>query len=402
MALLSINKIQKVMIYPLLMVITHILDKVLIDLINSYVSSKMRNYDDMSSYKYIEFIHKLFITYIMFFSESLAIVLYFIQRKRTFGASRQKMEMIPGKFKDKFIVFLLITLVFAVDCISTFVQIYLSDSVLSFFDMILRGITLFLATLLSMKILHYKYYRHHWFGFLILLIGLIIFTTNTVYFNYKTISSKSIWYIIIVNICISYIWSACQEVNEKYIMDVKYVSPFAVVGLEGIGGLVSMTIIYPILAVFNKEFGFDRLSNYMKFIFCKNPCIWIYYIILIISISAFNTYKVLTIHHFYPTYNGLSDVLGDFIYWIVFYILDKYFKIQISNTDKIKSSFFINIISYLIMTLGIIIYLEIVQINCFGLNTNTREQIKRRTSIDIYQNIFELPLDDEDENIIIE
>ena len=167
MALLSINKIQKVMIYPLLMVITHILDKVLIDLINSYVSSKMRNYDDMSSYKYIEFIHKLFITYIMFFSESLAIVLYFIQRKRTFGASRQKMEMIPGKFKDKFIVFLLITLVFAVDCISTFVQIYLSDSVLSFFDMILRGVTLFLATLLSMKILHYKYYRHHWFGFLI-------------------------------------------------------------------------------------------------------------------------------------------------------------------------------------------------------------------------------------------
>ena len=394
MALLSINKIQKVMIYPLLMVITHILDKVLIDLISS----------NMRSYGGVGFIHKLFITYIMFFSESLAIVLYFIQRKRTFGASRQKMEMIPGKFKDKFIVFLLITLVFAVDCISTFVQIYLSDSVLSFFDMILRGVTLFLATLLSMKILHYKYYRHHWFGFLILLIGLIIITTNTVYFNYKTISSQSIWNIS-VNICISYIWSACQEVNEKYIMDVKYVSPFAVVGLEGIGGLVSMTIIYPILAVFNKEFDFDHLKDYMKFmkfIFCKNPCIWIYYIILIISISAFNTYKVLTIHHFYPTYNGLSDVLGDFIYWIVFYILDKYFKIQISNTDKIKSSFFINIISYLIMTLGIIIYLEIVQINCFGLNTNTREQIKRRTSIDIYQNIFELPLDDEDENSIIE
>ena len=60
------------------------------------------------------------------------------------------------------------------------------------------------------------------------------------------------------------------------------------------------------------------------------------------------------------------------------------------------------IISYLIMTLGIIIYLEIVQINCFGLNTNTKEQIKRRTSIDIYQNISELPLDDEDENTIIE
>ena len=76
-----------------------------------------------------------------------------------------------------------------------------------------------------------------------------------------------------------------NTVNEKYIMDVKYVSPFAVVGLEGIGGLVSMTIIYPILAVFNKEFDFDHLKDYMKFmkfIFCKNPCIWIYYIILII------------------------------------------------------------------------------------------------------------------------
>ena len=61
MALLSINKIQKVMIYPLLMVITHILDTVLITLINSYVRLNMSSYDE------IKFIHKLFITYIMFF-----------------------------------------------------------------------------------------------------------------------------------------------------------------------------------------------------------------------------------------------------------------------------------------------------------------------------------------------
>ena len=40
--------------------------------------------------------------------------------------------------------------------------------------------------------------------------------------------------------------------------------------------------------------------------------------------------------------------------------------------------YIIKVISYVILTIGVIIYLELIQLNCCGLNVNTRNEISIR------------------------
>ena len=55
--------------------------------------------------------------------------------------------------------------------------------------------------------------------------------------NCDKISLDISWYSIIFKMATAYLAEGGIEVFEKYLMDVKYVSPFTVLGLEGVSGL---------------------------------------------------------------------------------------------------------------------------------------------------------------------
>ena len=46
--------------------------------------------------------------------------------------------------------------------------------------------------------------------------------------------------------------------------------------------------------------------------------------------------------------------------------------------DNESDYYIIKVISYVILTIGVIIYLELIQLNCCGLNVNTRNEISIR------------------------
>lgn len=102
--------------------------------------------------------------------------------------------------------------------------------------------------------------------------------------------------------------------------------------------------------------------------------------VLFMGIFGFNTFKVLTNNYYYPTYKGLSDVFGNFLTWILFIVLGH------SKEENEKRYYVIKSVSYVIMMIGILIYLEIIQLNFLGFNANTRKEIIKRT-------INELPFD---------
>ena len=78
----------------------------------------------------------------------------------------------------------MIVALFIVDCSSSIVAIYIvGTDILNFCNMILKGIVLLAATVLSMLILNYTYYKHHWLGFIIISIGLLLFTFNDFFIN---------------------------------------------------------------------------------------------------------------------------------------------------------------------------------------------------------------------------
>ena len=57
-----------------------------------------------------------------------------------------------------------------------------------------------------------------------------------------------------------------------------------------------------------------------------------------------------------------------------------------SKDENEKKYYVIRSVSYVIMMIGILIYLEIIQLNFWGFNANTRKEIIKRT-------INELPFD---------
>ena len=102
----------------------------------------------------------------------------------------------------------------------------------------------------------------------------------------------------------------------------------------------------------------------------------VWYSLLLVGLFSFNTFKLLTNNAYYPTYKGLSDVFGHFFRWVVLILV---------GSDKTNFTFrhyFIKILSYIIMMIGIIIYLEIIQLNFCGFNKNTRKEITNRTLSD--------------------
>ncbi len=68
----------------------------------------------------------------------------------------------------------------------------------------------------------------------------------------------------------------------------------------------------------------------------------------------------------------MSDVIGNFIRWILFS------SIGLVKNDNESDYYIIRVISYVILTIGVIIYLELIQLNCCGLNVNTRNEISIR------------------------
>lgn len=68
----------------------------------------------------------------------------------------------------------------------------------------------------------------------------------------------------------------------------------------------------------------------------------------------------------------MSDVIGNLIRWILFS------SIGLVKNDNESDYYIIKVISYVILTIGVIIYLELIQLNCCGLNVNTRNEISIR------------------------
>ena len=103
-------------------------------------------------------------------------------------------------------------------------------------------------------------------------------------------------------------------------------------------------------------------------------------ILIFIGICGFNIFRMITIQIYSTTHRILTDIIKSFLLWVfVSLIFHSYFQVKEVDTFRI---IIIKAISYLIVFIGLIIFLEIVIINLCGLNKNTIQSIVRRTEIE--------------------
>ena len=171
------------------------------------------------------------------------------------------------------------------------------------------------------------------------------------------------------------------SIDIKYMMDKLYYSPFMVLFFIGIlfSSVAIISIIYVIINETVKPDSKRLLENFSDY-FIKHD----YKIILIYlfynSIFRFviNILKILTVSYFSPNHTYTA------------YIIIKLVDLLIKNDYKYK---YFSIICFIPQFLGLLIFLEIIELNFCKLNKNTKRNIRKRESEEIIIN----DEDDEDE-----
>ena len=377
MTLITFNKIRPVIIYPVLAMITHLTNIV-------FVAMSGFSFTDQNQIKN----NYLILLSIIMFSEVITFIFYFIQKRNTEQKMKRKLKILPKTLKNKIKSILIIILIVCINFPSTVIQLYIfQNNFLEFLEKIVNGLSLVFATILCALILNYRYYKHHVVGLCILLTGHTLFSVYDLYVTGENAEFPDM--INIILFIALYIWVSVQEVLEKYLMEKHYLSPYLIIGLEGICGIVVMCLVF-IIIIFKIDYvNCDNFKFLLKKIW-DNPFIIVIDILFLLSVFAYNIFRLLTNQFYSPTYICVSTVFGDFFKWVCTIVI-VLIAIALGEDDKeeketsIPSAFeyIVKFLAYGLMIFGIFLYLEIIQLNIFELDANTKVSIMERTDKEI-------------------
>ena len=382
MAWISINPIKKEIIYP-------ILSFVMYTIYSFFTTRSLYYWKPFDRYMSISISLYCIIQFLNYISKSLAFILYIIQKKNSHHGNSNNtkdIEMISGSLSNKIKIIGMISIIVFFEFFSSlFLSNLSSITYVNVFDMIRNNIRIIIATIFSIVILHYKFYKHHWFSIFLMCFGLFLFIITAFYTNFYRIQIRFISYYnviaLFIYIPITVIMKGLFEVLEKYLIEVKYINSYAVIGLEGIIGiaiLIALSMINLIVPKFFLRYLFEDLFYYIFRIILD----FSFSLSIIILSFLYHSFRILTIQHFFPTYTGLADIFGSFIFWIWdFFFIKHYWKLFYDKYEY-KSTIGNKLIEFLcliIMMIGILVYLEIIQLNVWGLGENTAYSISSRS-----------------------
>lgn len=222
-------------------------------------------------------------------------------------------------------------------------------------------------------------HRHQFIALVFIISGLLLFCIKgAITFNA----------FIFISILANFL-TAILEVSEKWIMDIRYLSPFEVVGFQGLFGMIILSIIL-IISNFAKcqkwmavcEYDEYNPKNIIDFwkdfnnIFSNSYTIFEVFSYITLT-TAYNILFHLLVKHLGPTHRIISDGLASIITMTVsIFILQDY------ETSETSFTYFIisQVIGHFCIIIGIVLYNEIIIANFCGLELNTDKAIKERAN----------------------
>lgn len=182
---------------------------------------------------------------------------------------------------------------------------------------------------------------------------------------------------IAIFVILSYIYSFSRTYS-KVLMQIKFISPYKLIYLFGITGLI-ITLLAAIIAYF---IGYeDNLPNYFSSLrdVLNEGKYYKFYaeVFLVIPLYSFTnfmqlTFEILTIYYLNPFYVLMTNN--------VYYIISEFitFMLNLSSDGLIITQFLLAQLTEFFAILGYMIYLEIIELNFCGLNQNLRKTIIKK------------------------
>ena len=198
---------------------------------------------------------------------------------------------------------------------------------------------------------------------------------QTVY-EYITYEFGTIWIpLFIMSFIIMSSIRALGNTNVKYLMDILYVSPFTILIIYGAFGLLFSFLYIGFDLIFNKKY-LGELNC-----FKKNTLITLIFTLLYgITHSLKILFDIFFIRDLSPFHM--------FAKYKIYYLMIQIILLSHHFIDKFRTFYFVEILTDIICFFGVLIYLELIELRCCGLNYYLKKNIIERSSIESKTEIF--------------
>ena len=340
--------------------------------------------------KFYNFKGSVVYTFLMFLGEIIGGVFFYLYQKGYFEKKIKSSMQIVSKQSDflitneasikiadsdkKKLFLIIITGLF--DFFQFFISINYIDKILKkpgAFDLRLGGIIIVISSLICKFTLRIPILKHQILSLIIMGICLLIIIISEFFFrNFDIFLERKYFALAVLFSILTNFALALNNTIEKYLVDIDLISPFKILFMQGILGLISIIIF----SIFNEPF-----SELKKILKDKSPGMLILFIFLLLFYTIFgmfkNIYRMYTIMLFSPMNKHLADFIINPLYIIYYYAIGDDFMI---NKPRKYFYFSTNLILFIIFDICGLIYNEFLVINCCGLDRNTYNSIVFRAS----------------------
>ena len=260
---------------------------------------------------------------------------------------------------------------------------YLPPSVYQMF----RGAMIIFTVIGSMLILGNKYYRHHLLGIIIVICGLLIVGLNTIFLKKKDDKKdkKDKPFIGIILVLTSQVFSCMLYISEEKLIKKFNAHPLKVTGTEGCWGI----ILYIILLFIFYQIRCDHWGDIKEYlcvendkhqyriedglfairqIFHKGSLTFLVFL-YISSIALFNFSGLTVTKYSSASARAIIDTLRTIMVWVFFLTMP-------FVPERTKETFsFIQLIGFLLLICGSLIFNEVIEIPYYGFNEYTKRAL---------------------------
>ena len=320
---------------------------------------------------------------LMFLGEFIAGLIFYLYNKKFLGKENQIRSSIfnlginkakKGSAKDgQLKIFFLIFNAALFDLIqfSLFLHydkfINISDSLEQRF----RGIFTIYLALFYYYVLKFPIYRHQKFSLIVIGVCIfIIIITEFIFQEFNIFLTHSQFIIALILIFIILCISSLGQIIEKYLIEIDKLSPFYILMIEGIFGLILST-----LSIISYETSehivkvHKNLSNLQFFLLIL--CFFLY----VILSGGKNLFRLVTIKIYSPMTSTFMNYILNPFYIIYYFIFRNDF---LYNGERSYTYFIINFIITLVITFFGFVYNEFVILFFSGLERDTYNQVTLR------------------------
>ena len=219
---------------------------------------------------------------------------------------------------------------------------------------------LFFIPLFSKILLKQDIYKHQYFSLLISIISIIFLIIPLCsHFEKEFIVPN------ILNFIKGIIYSLFLVIT-KFLVEKYYISPLKICLIIGIISIIVNLIGYTIYCLIINDFGL--FTDWLDFSEYNIMSISIHYILLILFFTISELTLFLSLFYFYPTLIMITNIISPLLVWIFVIIFLGAPTIEIILCP----------IGYLIAIFSTFIYNELIILNCYGLNKNTKKFVNKR------------------------